>query len=104
MGVVLWTDKVGCGVNSGDYWEKSGREVRKDVQISYTNHHNFAMSGFADAPVEPLLFQPYPFEVELLASFRNIPRYLFRLHGPTMAGTTTHLEVMESCVGDIWTV
>jgi len=51
------------------------------------------MSGFADAPKEPLLFQPNPFEVELLASFCNMPRYLFRLHGPTTAGATTQVTV-----------
>ena len=51
------------------------------------------MTGFADVPAEPLLFQPNPFKVEIYNSFRNIPRYLFRLHGPTTAGATTLSEV-----------
>ena len=87
-----------CGV--GKSWNVAGEAGRKldqklgKMQISSTNHHNFPMSAFEDEPEEPpLLFQPNPSEVGLLESLHNIPRYLFRLYGPTTAGTTTEREV-----------
>jgi hypothetical protein len=57
------------------------------------------MAALADAPMEPLLFQPDPSKYELLDSLHNIPRYLFRLHGPYTAGTTTLNEVTSP----LWT-
>jgi hypothetical protein len=57
------------------------------------------MSEFADALKGPHLFQPDLFRVKLYSSFRNILRYLFRLYGPTTAGTTTQSEVTSPAWG-----
>jgi hypothetical protein len=57
------------------------------------------MSSSVDAPEGPLLFQPNPFGVELHASLHNIPRYLFRLSGPTTVGTTSQSEVTSPAWG-----
>ena len=43
-------------------------------------------------PEEPLPFKPNEHLVDVQRSFRNIPRYLFRLYGPTTAGTTNLSE------------
>jgi hypothetical protein len=51
------------------------------------------MSSLPKSLEGPLLFQPNPLQADLDDSFRNIPRYLFRLHGSTTAGTTSDSEV-----------